>query len=172
MKTIIVIIILAVAIVVVVLALRRSGRKQGGEITYAELKALPRHSKDFTTPEGAILCLEDAYRRRDIEAAVACKDFITEAKLMLQKFDEKVRSDPEILKETAETLELAYRKEMSQSWPDFANLESFFTDKQPYAEKVVMLTEVCRFPDGLTSRQQILVGKTAKGWRVLNPVYE
>ena len=32
---------------------------------------------DLTTPEGAILSLEDAYRAEDIEAAVRCRDFTT-----------------------------------------------------------------------------------------------
>jgi len=36
----------------------------------AKLKALPTYAHDFTTPEGAILCFEDAYRKHDLEAAV------------------------------------------------------------------------------------------------------
>jgi hypothetical protein len=40
---------------------------------------------DFTTPEGAVLCLEEAYRRHDLDAAAACKDFAIEAKLMLHE---------------------------------------------------------------------------------------
>ena len=52
---------------------------------HIELMALPKVGKDFSSPEGAILCLEDAYRKRDIEAAVAAKDFATEARRMLQK---------------------------------------------------------------------------------------
>ena len=51
----------------------------------AELAALPPVAMDFTTPEGAILCLEDTYRKHDIEAAVACRDFVTEARLWLER---------------------------------------------------------------------------------------
>src|SRR5688572_22837053 len=65
-------------------------------------------AKDFSTPEGAILRLEDAYRKRDIEIAVSCKDFLTEARLMLEKSD-KVESDEELVRKTAKTLELSYR---------------------------------------------------------------
>ena len=31
--------------------------------------------KNFDTPQGTVLCLEDAYRSKDIERIVSCKDF-------------------------------------------------------------------------------------------------
>src|SRR5690348_17740688 len=76
---------------------------------HIELMALPEVRKDFTTPEGAILCLEDAYRKRDIDAAVAAKDFKTEARLMLEKTDFKICINDETVAKTAEVLELSFR---------------------------------------------------------------
>src|SRR6478735_8084955 len=97
MKIAIAIVVLAVLAVAISLAFRRPGTQRMHDEVYAQLKALPPVAKDFTTPEGAILCLEDAYRRRDIEAAIAAKDFKTEARLMLQKSGFKEHMDDEMI---------------------------------------------------------------------------
>jgi hypothetical protein len=128
------------------------------------------YAADFTTPEGAILCLENAYRQQDLPTAVACKDFAIEARLMLQKLGSDMERDDEIVAKTAEVLELSFRKHTTAAWPDFSGLESFFVAREPYAKGVVVVTEICRYPDGGTSRQKVLVAETEKGWRVLNPV--
>lgn len=62
---------------------KKKSKEQEFQEALAELRALPRPPLDFTTPEGAILCLEDAMRRQDLDAAVACKDFQIEAVLLL-----------------------------------------------------------------------------------------
>jgi hypothetical protein len=170
MKIAIVILVVGVIIVGVVLASRPSGKQRARDEAYASLKALPPVTKDFTTPEGAILCLEDAYRRHDIEAAIAAKDFKTEARLMLQKTGFKDRIDDEVIAKTAEALVASFRAHTTASWPDFEGLESFFTKREPHADKIVLITEMCRFPDGGFSHQQMLVAETPQGWRVLNPV--
>lgn len=125
---------------------------------------------DFSTPEGAILCLEDAFRRKDLAAALACKDFPTEAALMLRKMGRGLEADKEVIAKTAEALELSFRKHTTEAWPDFSGLQSFFVAQERYDDATVVVTEVCRHPDGGTSRQRLLVTKTEKGWRVLNPL--
>lgn len=139
------------------------------QATVAALVAtLPPITKDFNTPEGAILCLEEAYRKRDLEAAVESKDFVTESKIMLENLKKPYLNDPKILVETAKTLELSFRKHTIQSWPDFEGIQSFFTKREPYKDNVVVVTEVCRFPDGGFSQQRLLVSETSSGWKVLN----
>jgi hypothetical protein len=170
MKIAIVIGILAVVAIIAFLVFGRADTQQARDEAYAQLKALPPVAKDFTTPEGAILCLEDAYRRRDIEAAIAAKDFKTEARLMLQKTGFKDHIDDEMIAKTAEALVASFRAHTTASWPDFDGLESFFTKREPHSDKVVLVTEMCRFPDGGFSQQQMLVAETPEGWRVLNPV--
>jgi hypothetical protein len=127
---------------------------------------------DFTTPEGAILVLEEAYRRKDLEAAVAAKDFVTEARIMLTQARKGMEQDAAVLKETAEVLELGFRLEMKNGFPDFAGLKSQFpqTEKYENFDDVVVVTEVCTFPDGGTSQQKLLVARTTGGWRVLNVI--
>jgi hypothetical protein len=126
---------------------------------------------DFSTPEGAILMLENAYRKKDIEAAVAAKDFEAESRVMLSRLKGGVGNDPEVLKKSAEVMELSFRAEMkNKGFPDFTGIKSRFPRKQKYqdSDDIVAVTEVCTFPDGGTSTQTLLVGKTANGWRVLN----
>jgi len=136
---------------------------------HLELMALPVIRKDFTTPEGAILCLEDAFQRRDIEAAVAAKDFKIEARLLLQRTKFRDFITDEAIAGISEVLELSFRQHTTASWPDFTGLESFFPQREPFGDGIVAVTEVCRFPDGLFSRQDILVAESPGGWRVLLP---
>jgi hypothetical protein len=128
---------------------------------------------DFATPEGAILCLEDAYRRRDIEAACACKDFLVEATLMLLETAPDTADDPEVRAKTAEVLELAFRKEKEEAWPDMEGIETFFVEQHPLSDGIVLVTEFMRMPDGSFSEAYLRVAHlTGKGWRVLNAVTE
>ncbi|MCB1279654.1 hypothetical protein [Prosthecobacter sp.] len=172
MKRALVIVVLAVVANVAYRALHQSGVEQAREEAYAELKALPPVARDFTSPEGAILCLEDAYRRHDIEAAVAAKDFKTEARLMLQRAGYKDFVDEGMIARTSEALASGFRMSTTASWPDVEGGESFFTKREPHADKVVLVTEVRRLPDGGVFQQQLLVAETPEGWRVLNPVYK
>lgn len=162
-------VLLVVAVGVLVWSRKITARLRQ-EAAYEQLKALPVVARDFTTPEGAILCLEDAYRRRDLPAAVAAKDFSSEARLMVQRVSPTLRGDAEMVAKAAEALELSFRTHTEKAWPNFDGIESFFTKREPHAEGVVLVTEVCRFPDGSLSHQQILVAETPQGWRVLNPV--
>lgn len=157
-----------VALGLVVLLVRRGAAiRKAQEQAYADFKKLPAIAKEFTTPEGAILCLEEAYRRRDIDAAIAAKDFQAEARLMLQKLN--APHDDELVATTAETLLASFRAHTTARWPNFDGLESFFTKRESHSDKIVVVTEVCRFPDGRFSEQRVLVAQTPHGWRVLNP---
>jgi len=145
----------------------------------AELRGRPAVVADFTTPEGAILVLEDAFRRRDLEAAVAAKDFAIEARLELSAAGAPQPWSDTLVTERAAKLEAQFRAMMTASWPDFAGVESYFLDRQPYTESdvahLVVVTEASRIVPGSHSQadyseQRILVAETARGWRVLNPV--
>ena len=128
---------------------------------------------DFATPEGAILMLEEAYRKKDVEAAVAAKDFVAESRVMLSRLKGGLDKDAEVLKKSAEVMELAFRAEMKKKgFPDFEGVRSHFPKKERYQsfEDIVLVTEVCVLPGGRSSTQKLLVVETAKGWRVLNVV--
>lgn len=125
-------------------------------------------SPDFSTPEGAVRALESAYIDKDIEAAIAAKDFQEEARLMLLSINPALANDPEVLKETTAVLELSFRKEMKDNgFPDFASLRCSFSRKEEISATHVILTEVCRFPDGGTSEEPVHVVKVETGWRMV-----
>jgi hypothetical protein len=140
------------------------------KLTLEQLRALPRFEKDFETPEGAILCLEDACRRRSIESAVACKHFMIEGILTLVNYDEDLARDPKVRERNAMLAERTYRREISESWPDLKGVESFFLAHEPYIDGVVVVRELRRLRDDSFEKLNVLVAKTRDGWRVLNPV--
>ena len=149
---------------------KKKTRQQEQEEMLAELRALPRPAMDFTTPEGAILCLEDAYRRKDLDAACGCKDFLIEATLLLQETAPECADDPAIQREAANVLQLSYRKEISANWPVMEGIETFFVGLRPIADGIVIVAEFVRLPDGSFSEAHLRVAQTADGWRVLNPL--
>jgi hypothetical protein len=136
----------------------------------------PAVATDFTTPEGAVLMLEQAFRQRDLDAAVAAKDFATELELTSSAATARAPAS-EIAARAAE-LEQKFRAMMLASWPDFAGVESHFVDRESYpppaglasARNLAVVTEVNRFREGGYSEHRILVAEGAQGWRVLNPL--
>jgi hypothetical protein len=156
-------------------ALRWAARRQRGKLL-AELMALPPVKMDFSTPEGSILCLEDAYRRRDVEAAVACRDFATEAKVWLrERGNLNKQRQAEMMPEVTGTMEKSCRNGMAKNCAvDWERAKSYFPNREPYGDGVVAVSEVTHTPDGNLWQQRILVTETAKGWRVVMclPAYQ
>lgn len=125
---------------------------------------------DFDTPEGAILSLENAFDEQNIDKAVACKDFYTEAKLMLSGMESTV-IDEDIVKKTAEVLELSFVKHTTEGeWPNFSALKRAFTNREKVNDNYWIITEVCWYPDGGKSVKRLGTSKTADGWRVVGLV--
>lgn len=140
------------------------------EKVLAKLHARPRVEQDFTTPEGAILCLEDAYRRRNLDSAITCKDFLIEGTVMLLNYDPALARDPEVRKRNAVLAERAFRQSISEAWPELKGVESYFFGRQDYADGIVAVMEIRRMPDGTFDKLNMLAAKTKNGWRVLNEV--
>lgn len=138
------------------------------ELTLEQLRALPSVEQDFGTPEGAVLCLEDACRRKNIESACACKNFMIEGTVALLNADLNLARDPELRKKNAMLSERAFRKAITEAWPDLKDVESFFIDRQVYHDGIVVVVEIRRSPDGTFTKLNHLVANTNSGWRVLN----
>jgi hypothetical protein len=142
------------------------------ELTLEQLRALPLVEEDFGTPEGAVLCLEAAYRRKSIESVCACKNFMVEGTVALLNADLNLARDPEIRKKNALLTERAFRKETTEAWPDLKGVESFFIDRQVYHDGIVVVVEIRRSPDGKFTKLNHLVANTHSGWRVLNQILD
>ncbi|TAJ11078.1 DUF2314 domain-containing protein [Marinilabiliaceae bacterium JC017] len=124
---------------------------------------------DFNTPEGAILALEEAYDRQDLEEAMACKDFKAEARLMFQKL-KRGEMDDEIIDKTAEVLRLSFMKSIKENgFPCFEGIRRAFPQRQKISDNHFVIEEVCLFSDGGKTSQHLNTYKTEKGWKVLNP---
>jgi len=130
----------------------------------------------LATPDEALAALEAAYIDKDIERAIACKDFEVEAEVLLRDHPKVPKSaiTPEYITEIAATLKQEFRLMIERDgFPKFSDLKCRVVDKRPYSyDKVWVVTEECLFPDSGTSRQEILMALTESGWRVLNPIYE
>ena len=120
------------------------------------------------TPEDAVRALEAAYVRKDLDAAVDLKDFVEEARLMLLKLDPQLASDKQMVKETAEVLEQAFRNEIRVSgFPDFKNLKCSFVAKKELAPTLTRLTEECVSPRGEKTVEDVHVTKASGKWRMV-----
>jgi hypothetical protein len=140
------------------------------ELNLDQLRALPSVEQDFSTPEGAVLCLVDAYRRKKIEAVCACKNFMIEGTVALLNMDPNLARNPEIRKKNALLTERAFKKQIMEAWPDLKDVESFFVDRQIYHNGLVVVYEIRRSPDGTFTEHYHLVANTATGWTVLNEI--
>ncbi len=130
--------------------------------------ALETMASNLSTPEEALRSLEAAYVQKNIEAAVAAKDFKFEAKELLLKLKNIKNPDQALVDETAHVLELSFRKQMRESgFPDFANLKCAVVAKKFLRDDFVELTEECTFPDGGKSRDTVHAAKSTAGWRIV-----
>jgi hypothetical protein len=140
------------------------------ELTLEELRALPAIEKNFTTPEGAILCLEEACRRHDIELACACRNFLIQGTLTMLDFDEALARDPQLRQKNAVLSERFFRQRLTEDWPDLTGVESFFIDCQTYTDGIVVVTQLQRSRMVSFSQHELLVAKTNDSWRVVSPL--
>jgi|SRR5215813_4892226 len=127
------------------------------------------------TPEVALKRIEDAYRSKDMEAVVACKDFRREAELMMARLDKPfLKNDPAIVARIAETLESAFREELrGRGFPELKGVLCRVLEKIPGSSSdIVIATEQCVHPDGGKSVQRIQLAKVGNDWRVLVPVQD
>lgn len=125
---------------------------------------------DFSTAEGAVLCLEDALRAKDVERAVACKEFRVEAATMLElPLDHNTSPvDLALIEKTARVLEQSFRRDLqTRGFPDLDGVKTTFGRPGLFRNNVVVVNQVERHVDGGVVNARTLVAKTEKGWRVL-----
>ncbi|MFZ6009920.1 MAG: YegJ family protein [Bacteroidota bacterium] len=123
---------------------------------------------NFETPEGAILCLEDAYDERSLEKVMRCKDFYREAKFLIERL-KKVPATREIIASTAEALKLSFLTTIENKMPQFKNAHRAFPKREKIRDDIYIITEVCSYPDNSTTTQRLYTCKTEQGWRVMHP---
>ena len=151
----------------------QSPRRTSSKQEIADLEKLPPVTADFTTPEGAILCLEAACARKDLEAAVACRDFVAEATWWLRGRQTKLEKfREELLAELTKSMEKSFRQSMNNFPPGWDKARSYFVERASYGEGLVVVSEITVGPDRSLFRQRILTSLTPSGWRVVTPLVE
>jgi hypothetical protein len=150
------------------LAVRRETRRERKKLL-AQLTSQPPVPVDFSTPEGAVLCLEAAFRQKNIEAALAGRDFATEARLWLQErshlsHEEKTARLPE----TIQAMEKSFRDSLAKGLPaDWILGKSYFLPHESFADGIVAVNKYTQVPEGGLYSQQILVARTGNEWRTV-----
>jgi hypothetical protein len=127
-----------------------------------EEPALP----NFSTPELALRSLEAAYRTRDIDAVMRCKDFQLESMFVLpgaNDIAEDVRSA------MVTVLEARFRDDMRDNSPEWNGIVSNIVGREDLPGDMVILSEQLRLPDGETVEMQHFVGKRENSWKVAVP---
>lgn len=133
------------------------------------LFSLPAMANDLSTPDKALKSLEEAYIRKDIETAVAAKDFRYEALAMLSANKNLQNSGGDLVNKATEVLELSFRKQMqTKGFPDFSNLHCSVMSQKQLKPELVEMVEECVFPDGGKSTDILYAAKSIVGWRIVN----
>ena len=147
---------------------------QANRRLHGQLLRLPPVKADLTTPEGAILCLEDAFARRDIEAAAACRDFLAEAKLWIHERGHLSReTQAEMLAETTKVLEKSFRDNVNRAWQtDWKRAKSYFPSREQDSHGIIV-NEYTAIPGNPLLQRRFLTAQNNGGWRIVKqlPVY-
>jgi hypothetical protein len=128
----------------------------------------PSMAIDLTTPENALRSLEYAYRHKDIETAVAAKDFHFEAVELLRSQKNFSNADDKLIQETAEVLELAFRKQIKNNgFPVVSQLQCSVVKRTQINPNLVEMVEECIFPDRGKSTDTFHAFKSDHGWHIV-----
>jgi uncharacterized protein YegJ (DUF2314 family) len=124
---------------------------------------------DLTTPEGAIIKIENYYSNKDLKGVISCRDFEMEAENLLKERDAIITAKTK--NKIAEALKSSLVETFqSNEFPHFENIERCFTlleekqDQRLIEEKVI-------FQNGNFTFNKLWVWRSKEGdWKVLNLV--
>lgn len=124
---------------------------------------------DLTTPEGAIITIENYYSNNNLKGVLSCKDFEMEAENLLNERGAIITS--EITNKIAEALKSSLLETFQlNEFSNFENIERYFTllnekeDQRLIEEKVI-------YQNGNFTFNKLWVGRSKQGnWKVLNLV--
>jgi len=123
---------------------------------------------NYDTPENAIKSLETAYTNHDLDAIINSKDFLNEAKFILQSVSPKYDlEDKELVSETAKSLELRMILSMQNNgFPDFSILKSDIYGLQRFNNDIYVVNERLTYPDGSIYETRIFLSFINDIWKI------
>lgn len=124
---------------------------------------------DLTTPEGAIIKIENFYSNNDLNGVISCKDFEMEAENLLKERGAIITAETK--NKISEALKSSLIETFqSNEFPNFENIERCFTlveekqDQRLIEEKVI-------YQNGNFTFNKLWVWRSREGdWKVLNLV--
>lgn len=123
---------------------------------------------DFTTPEGVIIRIENFYSQENLDGVLSCKNFMQEAENLLE--EREVNITEELKTQIAETLKSSFVEGLeSNGFPYFEGIERNFTLKEKLKDKHLIEEKVI-YPDGSITYNNLWVGYSNDGWKVLNNI--
>lgn len=125
--------------------------------------------EDLSTPEGAITTYEEAYRRKDLNIILKCKNFKEEAKIyMLKKFG-SFFYDEKSLVDLQESLKLSFIKKIEiEGFKEINWRKRAFTRRDYIDEDLVLVTEWVFRDDGTKDRLRYYVWRNPNYmWKIL-----
>jgi len=126
---------------------------------------------DYSTPEGVIIKLEEAYNAKSIESVLACKDFFMEAENVLKYTDHEINDY--LLSETADLLKTSLIEHINYyGFPEFLDVERCFAllDVRELG-KQKLISEKLIFTDGTSKTNKFWIGLNKNDeWKVLDLV--
>lgn len=125
-------------------------------------------SYNYNSPQEAIHSLEQAYRNKDIQGIVDSKDFIEEAKLVLEQTKINDEYDKDMLTETAKLLKLSLIKSIQEhGFPNFLNLETEVYGLQKFRNNIYVVNEKIIYSDGDIYETRIFLSVNNDIWKVV-----
>lgn len=122
---------------------------------------------DLTTPEGAIIKIENYYSNNDLKGVFSCKDFAMEAENLLKERGAIITT--EIKNKITEALKSSLHETyQSNEFPNFENIERCFTLVQEKQDKRLIEEKVI-YQNGNFTFNKLWVWRSKDGdWKVLN----
>ncbi|WP_454047535.1 DUF2314 domain-containing protein [Chryseobacterium sp. Marseille-Q8038] len=122
---------------------------------------------DLTTPEGAIIKIENYYSNKDLKGVISCKDFQMEAENLLKEKGAIITAETK--NKIAEALKSSLVETFqSNEFPNFENIERCFTlveEKQNQR----LIEEKVIYQNGNFTFNKLWVWRSKDGdWKVLN----
>ncbi|MDV6168991.1 hypothetical protein R1T16_11180 [Flavobacterium sp. DG1-102-2] len=123
----------------------------------------------YNTPEEAIASLESAYTNNDLEGIINSKDFMEEAKVILDQAKyEYDTSDELLLEETAKLLQLGLTQSLQENgFPDFSYLKSELYGLQKVSEIIYVINKKITYPDATIYETRIFLSNKNDVWKVV-----
>ncbi|QIH34488.1 DUF2314 domain-containing protein [Sphingobacterium sp. DR205] len=124
---------------------------------------------DLSTPEGAIVKIENFYSAKDLQGILSCKNFTKEAENLLNERNLLITED--LVNEIAETLKVTFIQDLKENgYPYFKDIERNFNLKEE-KENMQLIEEKVVYQDGSVTVNNLWVWHSKEGeWKILNLV--